>query len=99
MFATNFARNAIGAFGAVAIAATCLGVAAVPAAAATETGVATKTVSYADLNMNSAEGRARLDARIRAAAKSVCEAPVAEFAARATQGRCIATAIRKANAS
>ncbi len=98
MFATNFARNAIGAFGAVAIAATCLGVASAPAAA-TETGVATKTVSYADLNMNSAEGRARLDARIRAAAKSVCEAPVAEFAARATQGRCIATAIRKANAS
>jgi len=99
MFATsNFGRNVIGAFGATVIAASCLTVAAVPAAA-TETSVATKTVSYADLNLNSTQGRAQLDARIRAAAKSVCEVQAPNLAARVSQGRCIATAIRKANAS
>ncbi len=34
--------------------------------------VLTATVSFADLNLSSAEGRKRLDARIRSAVKQVC---------------------------
>jgi UrcA family protein len=38
-------------------------------------GGPTRAVSYADLDMSSADGRARLDQRIRSAARAVCGSP------------------------
>ena len=63
------------ALAAVASAAASLSLTAAPAAAA-DIVVAPETitvrVSYADLNLASAEGRARLDRRIAGAARSIC---------------------------
>jgi UrcA family protein len=63
------------ALAAVASAAAALTLTAAPAAA-TDIVVAPETitvrVSYADLNLASAEGRARLDRRIAGAARSIC---------------------------
>src|SRR5688572_18120724 len=63
------------ALAAVASATAALTLTAAPAAA-TDIVVAPETitvrVSYADLNLASAEGRARLDRRIAGAARSIC---------------------------
>jgi UrcA family protein len=63
------------ALAAVASAAASLSLTAAPAAAS-DIVVAPETVtvrvSYADLNLASAEGRARLDRRIAGAARSIC---------------------------
>jgi len=39
---------------------------------ANDTGAPTKDISYADLNLSSSEGQARLEQRIESAARSVC---------------------------
>ena len=55
----------------------------------------TERVSYADLNLASAEGRARLEQRIRGAADRVCDVggkpTLAEFS---TRGSCFTAAVR-----
>ncbi len=57
----------------LAVAATALGVvgATTPAMAGTPT-VQTQKVSYADLNLNSAEGQKALEWRLKSAARKVC---------------------------
>ena len=96
MFATStFARNALGAAGAALFAATCLVAAAGPAAAAPVT--ASKIVSYADLNLAKAQGRAVLQARIKSAAKAVCSTGSNDTLSRGLEDRCVRNAV--ANAS
>jgi UrcA family protein len=63
------------ALAATACAAAALSMTAAPASAADITVMpetVTVRVSYADLNLASAEGRARLDRRIAGAARSIC---------------------------
>lgn len=63
------------ALAATACAAATLSMTATPAGAADITVIpetVTVRVSYADLNLASAEGRARLDRRIAGAARSIC---------------------------
>ncbi|MEL6485680.1 MAG: UrcA family protein [Pseudomonadota bacterium] len=55
-----------------AIAALALGLAAAAPAAAQAEGQAAIAVPYADLNLNSEEGRAALDRRLTQAARKVC---------------------------
>ena len=93
----DFARRAVAATAAAVIATGCLAAAAAPAAAATPAN--SRTVSYADLNLGTAQGRAALDARIRAAARQVCEAQSADVGARAAAERCFKTAVRAASIS
>ncbi len=94
----DFVRNAAAAAIAAVIATGCLAAAAAPAAAA-EAPVNSRAVSYGDLNLNTAKGRAALDARIRAAARQVCEAPGADIGARVAADRCFKTAVRAATIS
>lgn len=55
----------------MATATLALAITASPALA-NDQGIATKEVGYADLNLNSPEGQARLERRIESAARSVC---------------------------
>jgi UrcA family protein len=100
MFVTSsIARTVVATTGAVLFAATCLIGAVAPAAAqgAEQLGEArTQTVRYADLNLNSAVGRARLDARIRAAARAVCSINATSMTARAAESRCAKRAVATA---
>lgn len=58
--------------------------------------VKTKEVSHADLDLSSAEGRTRLDTRIRQAVKQLCGAPRGwTLAERQDQQNCEAAAYRK----
>lgn len=98
MFATNdFARNAVGAAGAALLAGACLFAATTPAKA--DPVVVSKTVSYADLNLAQPQGRATLDARIKAAARSVCPVGSVDLKSRLDETRCIRTAIAAATRS
>ena len=103
MFVTNsIARTVVATTGAVLFAATCLMCAVAPAAAQgapQNVEVQTRTVSYADLNLNSAAGRARLDARIRAAARAVCSVNGGDIATRAVESRCAKQAAATATRS
>ena len=96
MFVTSsIARNVVSAAGAALIATACLSIAVAPAAAASTS----KTVSYADLNLGNAQGRAALNARIKAAARSVCRVDSSNLQARTTETQCIKAAIRSATVS
>lgn len=97
MIATSFARTAFGTIGAAVFAATCLVAAVAPANATPVT--ASKTVSYADLNLDHAQGRAALQARIKSAAKSVCTTGGNDNASREREARCVKTAIATATRS
>lgn len=75
--ATNFTRSLVGTAGTLLLAGLCIAGATAPAAAHTTLDVNGKgeriaTVSYADLDLGSADGRATLDGRIRVAARQVC---------------------------
>ncbi len=62
----------------ISIALTASALIAAPAVAQSPAAVVTQTtVSYADLNLSSAAGRATLDSRIKGAARSVCGSPKA----------------------
>lgn len=64
---------------------------------AVTTPAATAAVSHADLNLGSAAGIARLEARIRRAAESLCDEPGVRPLHSAVKGRaCIADAIAAA---
>lgn len=57
----------------------------------------TATVSYADLDLDTAAGRARLDSRIRRAAKSLClDEAVRDLADRLDQKACLSFAVASA---
>ena len=58
----------------------------------------TRTVSYADLDLSTAHGRAALDARVRGAARQVCEIGTDQVAlAEQTAARaCVAHAVSSA---
>jgi UrcA family protein len=102
MFVTSsIARTLIATTGAVLLAATCLIGAVAPAAArdTSNSEVRTQEVSYSDLNLDSPKGRARLDARIRAAAKAVCTLNTTSFIARNAETRCAKQAIATATRS
>lgn len=99
MFATTFARNLAASAVAAVFATTCLTVAVAPAAAANVAPTLSKTVSYADLNLGSAQGRAALQQRIKSAARTVCKVDAADLNARTSESRCVKTAIATATAS
>ncbi|QXQ08011.1 UrcA family protein [Sphingosinicellaceae bacterium] len=99
MFVTSsFARNFVSAASAALIATACLTIAVAPAAAATAAPMS-KTVSYADLNLANAQGRAALNARIKSAARSVCKVDGRDLQARTSETRCIKDAVRNASVS
>ncbi len=84
----------------ISIALTASALVAAPAIAESPAGpVVQTTVSYADLNLSSAAGRATLDSRIKGAARSVCGSPKAATLAEHTSIRdCREGAINGANA-
>ena len=95
---TSAFRTVLGAFGSVIFASACLLGAAAPAAAAPMPVDASQTavVSYADLNLASDHGRNALDARIRFAARNVCETGARDVASLAQANRCVRAAIEAA---
>jgi UrcA family protein len=101
MFATlthNAQRVIIGSIGTVLAAGISLSGALAPAQAAETSAARVQTVSYADLNLTNAAGRAALDQRIKAAAESVCATGLNDTAARTAESRCVKDAIAAATA-
>ena len=101
MFATlthNAQRVIIGSIGTVLAAGLSLSGALAPAQAAETSAARVQTVSYADLNLTNAAGRAALDQRIKAAAESVCATGLNDTAARTAESRCVKDAIAAATA-
>jgi UrcA family protein len=105
MFATvshNVQRVIIGSIGTVLAAGLSLSGALAPANAAEvqapQTQARVQTVSYADLNLTNAAGRAALDQRIKAAAESVCATGLNDTAARTAESRCVKAAVEAATA-
>jgi UrcA family protein len=99
MFATNsIARTIVAATGAAIVASTFL-FAAVAPAAASEVQVRSRAVSYADLDLAKPAGRATLDARIRAAARSVCSLNATNVVERRAETRCAKAAVSAATRS
>ncbi|MBC7519736.1 MAG: UrcA family protein [Sandarakinorhabdus sp.] len=95
---TSAFRTVLGAFGTVICAGACLIGATAPAAAAPMPVDASQTavVSYADLNLASDHGRNALDARIRFAARNVCETGARDVASMAQASRCVRAAVEAA---
>jgi UrcA family protein len=89
-------RAVIGAFGTALFAGLSLSGALAPANAA-EVQARVQTVSYADLNLANAAGRAALDQRIKAAAESVCATGLNDVAAKTAESRCVKNAIEAAS--
>ncbi|WP_419813949.1 UrcA family protein [Glacieibacterium sp.] len=99
MFVTSsIARAVVATTGAILFAATCL-LGAVAPAAAHEADVRTQTVSYADLDLQRPADRARLEARIRAAARAVCSLNTTSDFARSAEYRCTKRAVATATAA
>ena len=99
MFATaSFTRTLVAATGAAIVASTFL-FAAVAPASAQDVQVRTRTVSYADLDLAKPAGRATLDARIRAAARSVCSVNASNIVDRRAEIRCAKAAASAATRS
>lgn len=92
-FNTSFTRTAVGTVGMAVCAGLCLVGATAPAHADT---VRTATVSYADLDVAHAKGRAALDRRLRIAARSVCGSTQEGPAARVSENRCVRVALSNA---
>jgi UrcA family protein len=96
MFASaqNFAHNVIGAAGTLFFAGLCIvGATATPANAqitfgVNETGHKVAYVSYADLDLGAPAGRARLENRLRSAAKQVCHGSAGDRHAVAEEYAC-----------
>lgn len=91
-------RSIIGSIGTILCAGLCVAGAAGPAEAAEAPAARVQTVSYADLNLANAAGRAALDQRIKAAAESVCSSGLNDTAARTAESRCVRDAIAAATA-
>lgn len=67
---------------------------AVPSVAATADAIA--TVRVGDLDLTQADGRQRLDARLRIAARGVCETGLRGVSATAFENRCMSEAMARA---
>ena len=90
-------RAVIGAFGTALFAGLSLSGALAPANAAEVQGQArVQTVSYADLNLANAAGRATFDQRVKAAAESVCATGLNDVAAKTAESRCVKAAVEAA---
>jgi UrcA family protein len=89
-------RAVVGAFGTALFAGLALSGALAPANAA-EVQARVQTVSYADLNLANAAGRAALDSRIKAAAETVCATGLNDTAAKVAESRCVKSAVEAAN--
>ncbi len=99
MFATathSVQRVIIGAFGTALFAGLSLSGALAPANAAEAPAARVQTVSYADLNLGNAAGRAALDQRIKAAAETVCATGLDNTAAKVAETRCVKAAVEAA---
>lgn len=92
-FNSSVTRTAVGTIGMAFCAGLCLVGATAPAHADT---VRTVTVSYADLNVSHAQGRAVLDRRLHNAARTVCSSTREGLAARADENRCVRAALATA---
>lgn len=96
MFASaqKITRNVVGAAGTLFFAGLCIAGATVTPANAqiaysvSETGHKVALVSYADLNLDSKAGRARLESRLRSAAKTVCRGAAVDPWVAAAERRC-----------
>ena len=88
-------RALIGAFGTALFAGITLSGALAPANAA-EVQARVQTVSYADLNLSNAAGRATFDQRVKAAAETVCATGLNDVAAKTAESRCVKNAIEAA---
>ena len=103
-FSSSFTRTAVGTVGMAFCAGLCLVGATAPAHAATFGATApahadtvrTATVSYADLDVAHAQGRAALDRRLHIAARAVCSSSQESPAARANENRCVRAALSNA---
>lgn len=99
MFATathSVQRVVIGAFGTALFAGISLSGALAPANAAEVPAARVQTVSYADLNLSNAAGRATFDQRVKAAAESVCYTGLNNAAAKTAESRCVKNAVEAA---
>jgi len=92
---TSFTRTVVGTIGMAVCAGLCLVGATAPAAAAT---VRSMAVSYADLDLARAAGRATLARRIDAAAQAVCASSNIGPAAALDEAQCIRGAVIAARA-
>lgn len=91
-------RNAAALLGSVAAAFICLGAAAGPANAAPAIDDAPRTVevSVDGLDLNSAKGQEMLQARLRAAARAVCDNGAVNAMERIEKSRCMQGALEEA---
>jgi UrcA family protein len=90
-------RAVIGAFGTALFAGLSLSGALAPANAAEVQAARVQTVSYADLNLSNAAGRATFEQRVKAAAQTVCASGLDTVAAKTAESRCVRNAIEAAN--
>ncbi|KAB7647885.1 UrcA family protein [Polymorphobacter fuscus] len=94
---TAFGRTFVATLGTALFAGVCLFGATAPAAAAPADAHA-RTIAYGDLNLASDSGRKTLDARIRQAARAVCETGGNDVRSLDAESRCIHVAIGEARA-
>jgi UrcA family protein len=107
MFAStqNFTRTLAGAAGTLFFAGLCIAGATAPAQAqqpkapisysVNADGERIALVRYADINLNSREGQARLDTRLRIAARTVCSNGQQDPFATAAASRCFNATLRE----
>lgn len=100
MFASakSIIRNLVGAAGTIVFAGLCIAGATAPANAqiaygVNDTGHRVAYVSYADLDLGSKAGRARLETRLRVASKNVCVNDIASAASPTLQNQCFRQAL------
>ena len=100
MFASakSITRNLVGAAGTLVFAGLCIAGATTPANAqiaysVNQSGHRIAHVSYADLDMRSKAGRARLETRLRVASRNVCQTGAAHASTPAVDYRCYQDAI------
>lgn len=92
-FTSAVTRTVVGTAGMALCAGLCLVGATAPAHAES---ARTATVSYADLNVASAQGRSVLDRRLHNAARAVCSSTRDGAAGRTDESRCARTALSNA---
>lgn len=93
-FSSTVTRAALGTVGTALCAGLCLVAATAPATAGTVYDTArSQSVSYADLDLGSTQGRKVLDRRIKNAAHNVCATGSADLQAMKDESRCVRAAL------
>jgi UrcA family protein len=96
-FNSTVTRAVLGTVGTAFCAGICLAAATAPANAGTVYDTArSQTVRYADLNLDSREGRKTLDRRISRAAHAVCATGSVDVATMKDESRCVRAALDSA---